>query len=66
MTQKGHCFCELQLEEESEFLHAVAIQARQKKFNSTFEENRTLLSSMTGKIFFRNVDKIKSLPFPVN
>ena len=68
MRLKVHCFY-LQLEEESDFLHAVAIQAGQN-FNQTFEENGSLLSSITAKICFKIlmkslVDHFLSIEFSI-
>ena len=45
----------LQIKEESDFLHAVAIQIITKldiNFNLTFKENRTLLFSPTAKVCY--------------
>ena len=53
-------FFDLQLEEELDFLHAVAIQAGQD-FNLTFEKSRSFLSSMTAKICFKIMMLVKSL-----
>ena len=58
MRPKVHHF-DLQWEEGSDFLHAVAIQAGTgKNFNLTFEENRSLLPSMTAKICCKMLMKL--------
>ena len=54
---------DLQLEEESDFLHAVVIQAGQK-FQFSLCKNRSFLSSMTAKICFKMLMKSLVNHFP--
>ena len=56
---------DLQWEEESDFLHAVAIQAGQK-FQSNFWRKQIFVIFNDCQDMLQNVDEIISQPFPVN